>query len=77
MFLRGRPPSVRNQLILMIKTQLPERNLMSLSLTKFNFGKWWCGGLKEKAPDRLIGRVTNRRCGLVGIGGALLEKMHH
>jgi hypothetical protein len=34
-----------------------------------------CGGLNENGPHRPIGRSLIRRCGLVGVGVALLEKV--
>ena len=36
-----------------------------------------CGGLKEKDPQRRTGNDTIRRCGLVGVGVALLEEVCH
>jgi hypothetical protein len=36
-----------------------------------------CGGLNESGPHRPIGRGTVRRCGLFGVGMALLEKVCH
>ena len=34
----------------------------------------WCG-LNEKGPHKLRGRGTIRRCGLVGVGVALLQEV--
>ena len=36
-----------------------------------------CGGLNKNGPYRPVGSGTIRRCGLVGIGVALLEEVCH
>lgn len=37
----------------------------------------YCGGVNKNGLHRLIGSVTNRRCGLVSIGVAVLEEACH
>lgn len=36
-----------------------------------------CGGLNKNGPHRPIGIGTSRKCGLVGVGVALLEELCH